>query len=208
VLVVNNVVVLGGGSAGLMASMALKRRLPELSVTVIRSKDIGIIGVGEGSTYAFSGFLHQYLKVSSKAFYLKAEPIWKLGLRFIWGDRPKFNYTFGPGVQERHEPRLAKPLGFYCDEPASLDDVDLYSALMTEGRVFPLQSDGRPSFNVFAAYHVENEKFVGFLECAAQEIGVQILDDTVKEVLRDEQGVTGLVLASGARTVTAELYVD
>ena len=43
---VGNVLVLGGGSAGFMAALALKARLPTLRVTVVRSKDLGIIGVG------------------------------------------------------------------------------------------------------------------------------------------------------------------
>ena len=34
---VNNVLVLGGGSAGFMAALALKVKLPSLRVTVIRS---------------------------------------------------------------------------------------------------------------------------------------------------------------------------
>ena len=60
---VNKVIVLGGGSAGFMAAIALKAKLPGLDVLVIRSKDIGIIGVGEGSTVTLTKFLHEYLKI-------------------------------------------------------------------------------------------------------------------------------------------------
>jgi tryptophan halogenase len=206
-LLVNKVIVLGGGSAGFLSALALKRTNPELSVTVIRSKDIGVIGVGEGSTFAFSGFLHQYLKLPPKRFHLEAQPTWKLGLRFIWGDRPNFNYTFGPGIHGKHEPRLPKALGFYCDEPDGMDYCDLYSALMTEARVFPLQADGKISFNILAAYHIENERFVGFLETVAREMGITVLDDMVRDVQQNEAGVSGLVLKSGP-TMSADLYVD
>ena len=45
---IRDVIVLGGGSAGFLAAITLKVRLPQLNVTVIHSKDIPIIGVGEG----------------------------------------------------------------------------------------------------------------------------------------------------------------
>src|SRR5256885_10902592 len=40
-----SIIVLGGGSAGFLAALALKTKMPDLPVTVIRSKEIGIIGV-------------------------------------------------------------------------------------------------------------------------------------------------------------------
>ena len=45
---IKNVLVLGAGSAGLLAAITVKRKLPELSVRVVRSPDIGVIGVGRG----------------------------------------------------------------------------------------------------------------------------------------------------------------
>src|SRR5688500_5074959 len=91
---INRVVVVGGGSAGFLAAVALKAKLRHLDVVVIRSKDIGIIGVGEGSTPALTRFLHEYVKVDPSQFFAVAQPTWKLGLRFLWGPRPYFNYTF------------------------------------------------------------------------------------------------------------------
>src|SRR4051812_918626 len=112
---VQKVIVLGGGSAGFMAAIALKAKLPALDVLVIRSKEIGIIGVGEGSTLALTRFLHDYLKIGLKRFHEVARPTWKAGLHFIWGPRPYFHYTFVGGMEAKY-PDLPKAKGFYCDQ--------------------------------------------------------------------------------------------
>lgn len=200
---INRVIVLGGGSAGFLAALTLKRKLPALNVLVIRSKDIGIIGVGEGSTFALTKFLHDYLQINEKKFFSVAHPTFKLGLRFIWGPRPYFNYTFGAGP-EQMAGDLPKSLGFYADQ--DMENWDLYSAMMTHDRAFERAGIG-PKFHNSLAYHFENEKFVTFLEDYAQAAGVEIRDDTVLEVQQNQAGIAGLVLKSGA-TEAADLYVD
>lgn len=54
---IKRVIILGGGSAGFVAALTLKSELRDLQVMVIRFKDIGIIGVGEGSTLPFGGIV-------------------------------------------------------------------------------------------------------------------------------------------------------
>ena len=54
----SNYVVLGGGTAGLISAMMLKKAYPEKSITIIKSDSIGIIGVGEGSTKEFTQFIN------------------------------------------------------------------------------------------------------------------------------------------------------
>src|SRR5688572_21853628 len=201
---VNKVIVLGGGSAGFMAAIALKAKLPAIDVLVIRSKDIGIIGVGEGSTVALTKFLHDYLKIGLKKFHDTAQPTWKLGLHFIWGPRPSFQYPFGPGMDARYED-LPKPKGFYCEE--STEYADLVAAMMTHDRVFERATGGGIKFHDSISYHFETENFVQFLEGYATALGVRTLDDTVLEVKQDDRGVAALALKSGA-TESADLYVD
>ena len=202
---VSKVVVLGGGSAGFLAAIALKTKLPALQVVVIRSKDIGIIGVGEGSTASLTDFLHRYLNIPARQFFEIAQPVWKLGLRFLWGPRPYFNYTFNPLQLDGKPAGLRRVKGFYCDE--LLEYEDPVSAMMTHDRVFARGPGGGPSLHSNFAYHFENEKFVRFLQGYGQALGVNILDDTVLGVEQGEAGVQGLRLASG-RTETADLFVD
>ena len=61
---IQKVLILGAGSAGLLAAITLKKKLPQLEVRVVRSSDIGVIGVGEGTTMAMPVFLSNILGLS------------------------------------------------------------------------------------------------------------------------------------------------
>jgi tryptophan halogenase len=194
---------LGGGSAGFLVAITVKQRIPELRVTVLRSKDIGIIGVGEGTTVPVLRHLHGYLKLDHADFHRVAQPTWKLGVRFLWGPRPYFDYALSRQLDIRFE-GMSKVIGYYLGNTL---DYGFASLLMTHNRVFPRRQDGLPHLTSDPAYHIENEHFVAFLERYATRLGVEILDDTVVEVLQNEVGVAGLLVASGP-TMTADLYVD
>jgi tryptophan halogenase len=203
---VKKIIVLGGGSAGFLAAAALRLYLPDIPLTVIRSKDIGIIGVGEGSTIALTDFLHQFLRVRAKTFFDVVRPTWKLGLKFIWGPRPCFHYGFA-GQADTRIPyaELSKAVGYYVGD--DMTDWDPYASFMARDKVFARAPDGNPVVHQDLSYHFENEKFVTFLEGYARSMGATILDDTVETVHRNDHGVTALHLQSGL-VESADLYID
>ena len=85
---IRSIVVLGGGSAGLLAALTLKRKIPSLRVEVIFSSRLGVIGVGEGTTPYVPAHLHGYLGFEEHEVFQAIEPVFKLGIRFTWGKRP------------------------------------------------------------------------------------------------------------------------
>ncbi len=203
-MMVNSVLVLGGGSAGFLSAITLKMKLPQLTVTVLRSKDIPIIGVGEGTTPHVPRHLFGYLDIDPGEIHRLVQPSWKLGIRFLWGKRPHFDYTFGRQT-DWHFHALPKNNGYYCEE--SFEYADIASSLMAHDKAFVRQPNNAPLITKDFGYHLENEKFVTYLETKAPQVSVLTTDDTVIEVLQDEHGITGLRLASG-RTLSADLYID
>src|ERR1700749_2557300 len=91
---IKDLLVLGAGSAGLIAALSLKRKIPHINVRIVRSPELGVIGVGEGTTPNFPKHIFDNLGISRKRFYELAEPTWKIGIRFLWGPRERFDYTF------------------------------------------------------------------------------------------------------------------
>jgi tryptophan halogenase len=144
----------GGGSAGFLAALGLKTRLPNLDVTVLHSKALGIIGVGEATTLVLPTFLHAYLKFDYREFYELAQPQWKLGIRFLWGKRPWFDFPFGTQMLNQYQ-GLPKIAAFYCPD-GPFDYVGVTSGLMTQNKAFSRRPDGGPMITNTAGYHLEN----------------------------------------------------
>lgn len=201
----NDILILGAGSAGLMAALALQRKLPGVKVRIVRSPEIGVIGVGEGTTPLFPQFIFNYLGLDRTAFYREVEPTFKLGARFLkWGPRPHFDYPFETtyDTQMHGLPRMN---AWYADWDFSYCNIPC--AMMAKDLVFPRGKDGLPQLIEYFAFHIENAKFVGFLEKATRTLGVPIIDGKVKQVQRGPSGVESLILEDG-RSLTADLYID
>ena len=201
---IKEVLVLGGGSAGFIAAISIKRKIPQLKVLVVRSPAIGVIGVGESTTPNFPRHLFEYLGISRKRFYALAQPAWKLGIRFLWGSRGSFDYTFNLQL-DSHYGDLQKPTGYYCDD--DFKDASLPGALMRRDMAFPRQKDGSPDIHPWHAFHIENKKFIEILEIVAKEEGVEVTDGKVTGSERGEQGITAVHLEDGRR-LTADLFID
>lgn len=198
------VLVLGGGSAGYLSALTLKRMRPEIEVTVVHSKAMGVIGVGEGTTASFPYHLFEVLKLSKEQFYREAEPTWKQGIRLLWGERGEYFYDFGFQYDSQVS-GLPKANGYYAWDDCH--DLNLTSALMRRGKAFQSGPLGRPIIKGDYGFHVENVKLVACLERFAIEAGVIVEDDTLIATQLGEAGVESLDFASGKRR-TADWYID
>ncbi len=201
---VRRVLVLGGGSAGLLAALTLKRLHPALDVQMVRSIEIGVIGVGEGTTAVFPAHLFQTLGISKEEFYREAQPTWKQGIRFLWGPREEFLYDF-EFQYDRQFPGLPKPTGYYATGDCS--DLSQATALMNRQKAFTTGPLGKPLIKGQYAFHIENHRLVECLEAIATRSGVIITDDTLDHAEMADGQVVALHFKSGERR-TADLYVD
>ena len=76
-----NIIVLGAGSAGLVAALTLKQAFPEYSIKVLESDSIGIIGVGESSTEHWKLFM-EYINVEPARLIRETDATLKKGIKF------------------------------------------------------------------------------------------------------------------------------
>jgi tryptophan halogenase len=203
-----SVLVLGGGSAGFLSALTFNRVLPGVKVTVLHSSGIPVIGVGESTTRALPNFLHNALGLDRKAFYSAVRPIWKVGQRLDWGakDRPHFNYPFDSFLTNKR-PELRMANMHYCLH--DMEDAGLCYSQMDQRRS-PVYLDpaGRVTIREHFGYHIENKRFLDFLEKTAVERGVEIIDGQVAQVEQNESGEVSRLLLKDGGTVDADIYVD
>lgn len=202
---IKKMLVLGAGSAGLLAAITVKRKLPGIEVTVVRSTDIGVIGVGEGTTPAFPAHLFGYLGIHPKHFYAAAEPTWKIGIRFEWGPRKHFDFSLQQQLELKWAD-LSHSHGYYCEE--EMECVNVGSALMSAGRVAVRQPVGNgPRLEGWHAFHIENKKLVSCLETLAKDAGVIFIDGKVEGAVPGPAGISAVKLEDG-QTLEADFFID
>ena len=93
-----NIVILGGGTAGWMAANLLQKRWRQkgVNITVVESPDIGIIGVGEGSTPLLKEFFDS-LDISESEWMPQCNATYKNGISFNnWSTVSGYESYFHP----------------------------------------------------------------------------------------------------------------
>ena len=87
------IIIVGGGTAGLTTALILKTRFESVDIEVIKSSQIGIIGVGEGTTEHWSEFM-KMCGITQKELIQETDATFKFGVMFKdWTSKPYFHFV-------------------------------------------------------------------------------------------------------------------
>jgi len=208
-----SIVVLGGGTAGWMAACLIAHRWPQTAVTVVESPDIGIIGVGEGSTPQMK-HMFDTLGIAESEWMPACNATYKTGISFHgWSSRPGFEHYFHP-FQTALDQHTAPQFFFHArarrtgrDVLAHPDAFFLPTRLAAERRA-PLAPPNFP-FEIGYGYHFDAALVGQFLRGHAMgKLGVAHIARAVQHVaLGDNGNVAHLALDDGDQ-IAAEFFVD
>ncbi|MEZ4449166.1 MAG: tryptophan halogenase family protein [Nannocystaceae bacterium] len=204
---IRRVGIVGGGTAGFLAALALRARMPHLEITLLESKAIPIIGVGEATDPHIVPFLHRTCMLDPHDFYARVRPTWKQGIRFEWGS-PGGGHFHAPFDWDSNNIGL---LGSLAGE-GDINSMTLQARLM-ERRVAPIvdRRGARVSLLPWipVAYHLENRRLVRYLTEVAEARGIRHLDRTIVDVVAAPEGgaVDHLVTDQG-ESLSFDLYLD
>jgi hypothetical protein len=181
-------------------------------VTLIESKDIGIIGVGEGSTPQLKAFFDG-LGIAEGEWMPRCNATYKAGIEFAgWSDRPGFERYFHPFPTEVD--RFTEGKFFYAtrarragrDVPAHPDPFYLSTRIAHEG-LAPLPPENFP-FRIGYGYHFDAHLVGTTLRDFAVGRGVRHATATIADVELNEAGDVAALIAGDGRRFEAELFVD
>jgi len=217
---IDDILIVGGGTAGWLTAAYLARRLGSLRpdgvrITLIESSEIGIIGVGEGTFPTIQNTLRT-IGIDEAQFMRGAGATFKQGIRFVdWKTAPK------DGVHSHYYHPFASPrllnggldlapywlLGAAGDIPFS-DAVTLQDKVCDAGRAPKRLDDPQYGGPMAYAYHFDAGKLANLLRDVGKLTGVKHLLGNVTAVNKAKDGAIASIATAEHGELTADLYID
>ncbi|GBF58996.1 flavin-dependent tryptophan halogenase PrnA [Candidatus Phycosocius bacilliformis] len=211
----DNLVIVGGGSAGWMAAAAAANAAGRAcEITLIESDEIGTVGVGEATIPPIKVF-NRSLGIDEREFVVQTKGTFKLGIEFVnWGRQGhRYFHPFGTyGVDfdmvPLHQYFLrARQRGM---SPGSLDDFTMAWQVAKRGRFAPPTQDPRLIQSTYDyAYHFDAGLYARYLRSYAEARGVKRLEGKIADVgLSQKDGRIDFVRLEDGRVVAGDFFVD
>jgi tryptophan halogenase len=214
---VNSIVIVGGGTAGWLTAAVLAARHREriarghLTVTLVESPNIPILGVGEGTWPTMRTTLHN-TGVSETDFVRGCDAAFKQGAKFA-------GWTTGEADDAYYHP-LSLPQGFtqlnlvphWLEKREEMSFCDAVSpqGYVCEANLAP-KTIATPEYDgvLNYAYHLDAVKFAAFMQKhCVEKLGVRHVLADVRQVEQAEDGDITAVVTEQAGRLAGDLFVD
>lgn len=213
---INNIVIVGGGSAGWIVAASLITQLKNKNITVIESPNVATVGVGESTVGGIRGWLRM-VGIADKDFMKATDASYKIAIKFnnfYKKDSGSWYYPFGTAcvqgnLHNKDDWFIKKAL--YPDIPTD-DFVNCYypqMALVNSNKIITDSLD-LDNFNFFndTAFHFDAAKLgIWLREQHCKPKGVKHVAAEVLKITTNHLGIENLLLDNGT-IITADLFVD
>ncbi len=211
---IQNVVIVGGGTAGWITAAAMAKLLgPVVNITLIESEAIGTVGVGEATIPQILR-LNAILGLDEKDFLRETKATFKLGIEFNnWGQKgDSYLHTFGEtglnlgNIQFHHYWARQQE----TQNNKSFWDYSLHHKAAYAHKFAHLNKVGNTSMAGLAyAYHFDAGLYAQFLRKFAEAQGVNRIEGRVVETqLDNESGHIDSVELESGTSISGDLFVD
>lgn len=199
----NDFIVLGGGTAGCISALMLKKAYPQKNIKIIESKKIGIIGVGEGSTEHWKTFCN-YVDINQWDLIRETGATFKLGIYFKdWSEE---DYIHNVGCPH------ANTVGQYQIGYASLISNKVPKKFLNSSLLWENKFKARitnSSETPTNQYHFDTFKLNKYLHNICWQRGIEVIDDEIVDAKICHQ--TGNILnitSETAKEYSSDFFID
>lgn len=209
------VLVVGGGTAGWLAASYLSVTLGRtrgITVTLVESPDIGVIGVGEATIPTLKRTIAD-LGISEDEFLRGSNGAFKQAIRFqSWASAPEagenyFYHPFHRGTEADIQAAMQHLSAMGRYSPEAYARMVTPQTLACDANKAP-RCIGSNEGGLTYAYHMDAILFGRFLRQRFEGNGVRRIEGEIRNVERQEDGgIASVTLASGEQ-LTADLYID
>jgi tryptophan halogenase len=209
-----SVVIAGGGTAGWMVAAAIAKVMgPRLTITLVESDEIGIIGVGE-ATIPSIALYNEMLRIDENDFLRQTQGTFKLGIEFVnWYERGHtYMHAFGGiGKDLAYIPFHHYWLqGMLQGRGDSLWNYSLNWLAARQNRFARLERIAdTPLPGLIYAFHFDASLYAAYLRRLAQQMGVRRVEGMIAAVLQHpESGDVSTLRLKDGREISGELFID
>lgn len=224
---IKNIVIVGGGTAGWSTALNFLHKTIDTKITVVSSKEIPIIGVGESTTGRFNSLIRYVGKIDEVDFLKKTGSTYKLGI--IHEDWHTIGESFSSPLGDEFENETSYPsIDYdyyrYYHVSNKLPYIAMQSKYMMENKLPFLNIEennpykdepfygnhGKLRWSIrHTAYHLDTYKVGQYLkEEVLKNNRVTYIDAIVEDVKINENGFLDSITTKNGQEVKGDLFVD
>nr|WP_315467735.1 tryptophan halogenase family protein [uncultured Undibacterium sp.] len=212
---IQDVVIVGGGTSGWMTAAALARTLQgQVKIRVIESDEIGIVGVGEATIPMIQRFNH-VLGIDENEFLRETQGTFKLGIEFVnWGKLgDRYMHGFGTIGQDTYTVRFDQYWQKFHQQGkvAPLEEYSITRMAAKASKFMPAnhEVENSPLNQIAHAYHFDASLYAKFLRKYAEKLGVVRTEGKITQVKqREADGFIESVVLENGEVIAGELFID
>jgi tryptophan halogenase len=212
---IQNIVIVGGGTAGWMTAAALSTMLgARYNIRLVESEEIGIVGVGEATIPMIQRF-NRVLGIDESEFMRETMGSFKLGVEFVnWG---KLGDRYMHGFGRLGQDLATVPFDQYWQKmrrvgkAAPLEEYSITRLAAKANKFMPARHDvpNSPLGDITYAYHFDASLYAKYLRKLSEARGVVRIEGKIlRATQREPDGhIDAVELENGTR-VEGELFID